>query len=113
MIGAGTVINPIIKIVTTVAILAAVYFFAIKPTLDTTEHISDNINSTIDNSLGDAFDSVDKSQERQVKRAIKKANVSQTTVTELPNSAQAQLKIVKCIQRANGNVDKITVCTSR
>ena len=37
MIGAGTIISPIIKIVTTVAILAAVYFFIVKPTLDTTE----------------------------------------------------------------------------
>ena len=37
MLGAGTVINPIIKIVTTVAILAAVYFFIVAPILDTTE----------------------------------------------------------------------------
>ncbi len=29
MLGAGTVINPILKIVTTVAVLAAVYFFII------------------------------------------------------------------------------------
>ena len=37
MIGAGTVINPIIKIVTTVAILAATYVFIRKPVLETTE----------------------------------------------------------------------------
>ena len=37
MIGAGTVINPIIKIVTTVAILAAVGIFIVKPVLETTE----------------------------------------------------------------------------
>ena len=43
MIGAGTVINPIIKVVTTVAILAAVYFFIVKPSLDTTEKISSGI----------------------------------------------------------------------
>ena len=38
MIGAGTVINPIIKIVTTVAILAAVGIFIVKPVLETTEN---------------------------------------------------------------------------
>ena len=40
MLGAGTVINPIIKIVTVVAILAATYFFIVKPVLDTTERTS-------------------------------------------------------------------------
>jgi len=38
MLGAGTIINPILKIVTTVAILAASYFFIVEPILDTTEN---------------------------------------------------------------------------
>ena len=41
MLGAGTVINPIIKIVTTVAILAAIGIFIVKPVLDTTEEAID------------------------------------------------------------------------
>ena len=40
MIGAGTIINPILRIVTTVAILGAVYIFIVKPVLDTTEDIT-------------------------------------------------------------------------
>ena len=44
MIGAGTIINPILKVVTTVAILAAAYVFIVKPVLDTTENISDNVS---------------------------------------------------------------------
>jgi hypothetical protein len=51
MLGAGTVINPIIKIVTTVAILAAVYFFIVAPILDTTE---DSFNA-----FEDAFPDLD------------------------------------------------------
>ena len=43
MIGAGTIINPILKVVTTVAILGAVYVFIVKPVLDTTESISGNV----------------------------------------------------------------------
>ena len=41
MIGAGTVINPIVKIVTTVVILGAVYLFIVRPVLDTTEKVVD------------------------------------------------------------------------
>ena len=51
MLGAGTVINPIIKVVTTVAILAAIYFFIVKPTLDTT--------NTAFESFTDSFDDFD------------------------------------------------------
>jgi hypothetical protein len=49
MLGAGTIINPIIKIVTTVAVLAAAYFFIVKPVLDTTE---ESFN-TFDNAFPD------------------------------------------------------------
>ena len=55
MIGAGTIISPIIRIITTVAILAAIYFFFVKPALDTTESISSNISDSIDESF-DNFD---------------------------------------------------------
>ncbi len=47
MLGAGTIINPIIKIVTTVAILAAVGIFIVKPVLDTTVDISNDVNESI------------------------------------------------------------------
>ncbi len=47
MIGAGTVINPIIKIVTTVAILAAVGIFIVRPILDTTEKTIQQVNDNV------------------------------------------------------------------
>jgi hypothetical protein len=65
MLGAGTVINPIIKIITTVLILGAVYIFIVKPTLDTTNNafdsFSDSFNgfddlpSDIQSQIDDAF----------------------------------------------------------
>jgi len=42
VLGAGTVINPMIKIVTTVAILAAAYLFIVKPVLNTTDKAIDS-----------------------------------------------------------------------
>ena len=89
MLGAGTVINPIIKIVTTIAILAAVYFFIIKPTLDTTntafESFSDsfdgfdNLPSNIQSEIDDAFDSTSDSGRLQdcIDRAINGTDVNQ------------------------------------
>jgi hypothetical protein len=89
MLGAGTVINPIIKIVTTVAILAAVYFFIIKPTLDTTntafESFSDSFDgfdslpSDIQSEIDDAFDSTSDSGRLQdcIDRAINGTDVNQ------------------------------------
>ena len=59
MLGAGTIINPLIKIVTTVAILAAVYFFIVKPTLDTTEEVVEKAGQGIaatQEEAGEAFD---------------------------------------------------------
>ena len=47
MLGASTVINPIIKIVTTVIILGAIYLFFVKPALDTTNEITSNITESI------------------------------------------------------------------
>jgi hypothetical protein len=47
VIGAGTVISPIIKIVTTVAILAAIGFFIVRPILDTTDKAIDSAGDQI------------------------------------------------------------------
>jgi hypothetical protein len=47
MLGAGTVINPIIKIVTTVVILAAVGIFIVRPVLDTTDKAIESANDSI------------------------------------------------------------------
>jgi hypothetical protein len=89
MLGAGTVINPIIKIVTTVAILAAVYFFIVKPTLDTTntafESFSDSFNgfddlpSDIQSEIDDAFESSSSTSQLQdcIDNAVNGTNVNQ------------------------------------
>jgi hypothetical protein len=58
MLGAGTIINPLIKIVTTVAVLAAAYFFIVRPVLDTTDKAIDSVGGQIEKAragTGDAF----------------------------------------------------------
>ena len=43
----GNVTSGIIRLLVTVGILAATYFFIVKPVLDTTENVSDTVNSSI------------------------------------------------------------------
>jgi hypothetical protein len=104
MIGAGTFINPLLKIITVVAVLGATYIFILEPILDTTEDITDSVNNSIGESL--------QSTNNQIDKALEQSGATQTV--EIPQSAQDSLKeanrLLDCIQRANGNVEKIQRC---
>ena len=106
MIGAGTIISPIIKIVTTVAILAAIYFFFVKPALDTTETITGNIN----NSINESFDSFSPDVQNSVREAQKLQR--QASKASSAQIADAQ-KLLECITDASGNVEKISACNAK
>jgi hypothetical protein len=98
MLGAGTVINPIIKIITTVVILGAIYLFLVKPALDTTNSAFDsfsnsfggfdNLPTDIQSQIDDAFSSTGDTGRLQdcIQRAIG------------PNGADQQ-QINRCIDR--------------
>jgi hypothetical protein len=110
MIGAGTFINPLLKIVTTVAILAAVYFFFVKPILDTT-------NDTIDRAFDTANPAIRQAQKLAspgVDRSIRKA---QRLARDAQQASDTQLqqahKLLNCITDASGNVDKIQACNAK
>ncbi len=85
MLGAATVINPIIKIVTTVAILAAAYFFILKPVLDTTEDTIGRGFDAFDQSF-DGFDQLPNQIQDQVNRAVEQSGGSE--------------RLQRCIERA-------------
>jgi len=97
MIGAGTFINPLVKIVTTVVILGAVYLFLVKPILDTT---NDTINR--------AFDAA----EPALRQAEDLANQHGVNHLRTPHNAslrEAQ-RLLNCVKRASGDVQKIQAC---
>jgi hypothetical protein len=98
MLGAGTIINPIIKVVTTAAILAAAYLFIVRPVLDTTEDSFDTFENAFDD-----FNVPNQVQD-QVDRALDQVN-------DL-NASRLQ----DCIQRAidgGANARRIERCTDR
>ena len=96
MLGAGTVINPIIKIVTTIVVLGALYLFIVKPILDTTNNAFeefgsafDNLPSSVQDTVDDAFDDVPDSDSGEFERCIRAA---------IPNQRQIQ----RCVDRFTG-----------
>ena len=90
MIGAGTVINPLIKIITTVVILGAVYLFIVKPALDTTNNAFDQfggISDDIQGQIDDALSSSSNAGRLQdcIDRAINGTDVQQEAVQRCIN----------------------------
>lgn len=99
MLGAGTVINPIIKIVTTVAILGAVYLFIVKPTLDTTNSAFDTFSNSFN-----GFDDLPGDVQSQIDDAF--------------DSSSDTNRLQDCIERAvdsggGGNQQQISRCINR
>ena len=108
MIGAGTFLNPLLKVVSTVAILAAIYFFMVRPILDTTEDISGGVLNSVNKGLDQAA-----KEQKQANQAEKQAQHQGAQSFEIqandvtPKQAD---KLLKCVQSANGDVTKIQAC---
>jgi hypothetical protein len=106
----GNLSAGIIRLLVTVGILAAVYFFIVKPTLDTTEKVSHEVNGNIHKSfeqggLSEISETID-DVNRQVRREVKKS----LRASQRQGDAD---KLIRCIQRAHQNVNKIQHCSER
>ena len=105
MIGAGTFISPLLKILTTVAILAAAYFFIVKPVLETT-----------DNAINRGFDQFENFDDfsPNVQKSVRKAQKLQE---QQAASSSAQIdeanKLLDCITDASGDVAQISRCNQK
>ncbi len=105
MLGAGTVINPLIKIITTVVILGAVYLFIVKPALDTTNNAFDSFSDSFN-----GFDNLPGQVQSQVDNALDDANTDDLNVGALQdcithavnvggNGSANQNRIDRCLNR--------------
>jgi hypothetical protein len=105
----GNLSAGIIRLLVTVGILAAVYFFFVRPTLDTAGDISRETNQSIQKSFQDSgFNDISGQIEdvnRQVEIEIKKS-------FRTSNQGEAD-KLIRCIKRAHQNVNKIQRCSER
>lgn len=115
----GNLTSGIIRLAVTVGILAAVYFFIVKPVLHTTEHTVDSANRAFEKSFDSStFDS--KAIEEKVNKTIEDVNKQvQVQVehsfhaTKVQGGPKKQEKLLHCVQRANGDVHRIERCTKK
>ena len=104
MIGAGTIINPIIKVVTTVAILGAVYLLFVRPILDTTEDVVDRTAGQFEQFGGKSGQGGDLELSMSQSRA-------ESYATTLQNSWPAGAREVRsCIRDAKGDAQRMDRC---
>jgi hypothetical protein len=115
----GNLTNGIIRLAVTVGILAAVYFFIVKPVLHTTEHTVDSANQAFEKSFDSpTFDT--KGIEEQVNKALEDVNKGAQVqvehsfhVTKVNGGPKRQQKLLHCVQRSNGNVHRMERCARR
>jgi hypothetical protein len=107
----GALTSGVVRLLVSVGILAAAYFFILKPVLHTASDAIKNTNQTIQKSFeAGGLDDIGKtmnSVNRQVQRQIR-----QSFHTAKRGKGNPQ-KLIHCIQNANGNVDRIQRCTHR
>ncbi len=106
----GSVTSGIVRLLVTVGIIAAVYFFIVKPVLNTTETISSETNDSIQKSFeSSGFDNIDETLEnvnRQVERQLQ-----QSLNASKQHGDVAKLR--RCMERATGNVNRVQRCAKR
>lgn len=103
----GNLSAGIIRLLVTVGILAAVYFFIVRPTLDTTEKIGHEVNGNIQQSIheaniGKTINDVNRKVQREIKRSLRQSQHHGAANT-----------LIDCIQRAHQDVTKIQHCTEK
>ena len=104
MIGAGTIINPIIKIATTVAILAAIYLLVVRPVLDTAERTSGDLSSS------PGVIAV-KDAKRELRQARANAlNYAGTLVAGSQPWRKASNAVRECVKRAGTAIVRLERC---
>lgn len=112
----GNLTSGVIRLAVTVGILAAVYFFIVKPILHTAENTVDSTNRSFEKSFNQAPVDV-KGIEAEVNKTIE--DVNREVQVEVKRSFHAAKvhghpeKLLHCIQRANENVRRIERCSRR
>lgn len=106
----GNLTSGIIRLLVAVGIIAAVGFFLVRPALDTANKSIDSFNKSFEKSFnhqGSDLSGINKTLRkvnRQVEIEIRKS--FKAAKTEGNPS-----RLIKCIQRAHGDVQKIQKCT--
>ncbi len=104
----GNLSSGIIRLLVSVGVLAAAYFFIVKPVLHTTDNAINSANKTFEKSFGpNGLDSISKTingVDHQVQVQIERS-------FHTAKSHGNPQRLVHCIQHAHGDVQRIRRCT--
>jgi len=106
----GNLTAGIIRLLVTVGILAAVYFFLVKPVLQTTSDISHEVNANVQKGfeqtdfgeINKTIDDVNRQVQREVRQSLRNSQ----------RQGDAD-KLIRCIKHAHQNVNRIQRCSER
>jgi hypothetical protein len=104
----GSLTSGVIRLLVSVGILAAAYFFIVKPVLKTTSDAIKTTNHSFEKSFGEnglgdlqkTFEDVNRQVKRQIRHSFHTA--------ERKGNPK---RLVRCIKRSDGDVQRIQRCT--
>ena len=105
MLGAGTIINPIIKIVTTVAVLAATYFFIIEPVLDTTDEAIKRGSEQAEQAQREAAE-----RSEQINIDVLETRIDSSLISLSSSWPEAAREVKSCSKRAGRDQQQLERC---
>jgi uncharacterized protein YoxC len=115
----GNLSSGVIRLAVTVGILAAVYFFIVKPILHTTEKTVESTNHQIEKSF-ESSNFNTQGIEEKVNKTIEEVNNQVQVqvehsfhVAKSHGGAAKTEKLLHCIQHANSNVHRIEHCSRK
>ena len=110
----GSFTSGIIRLAVAVGVLAAAYFFIVKPVLHTTDNAINSANKSFEQSFGPhsevnkAIRNANKQVQIQIKRSVHQANKALHNAG--PGGGDPQ-KLLHCVQAAGGDVHRMQRCT--
>ncbi len=124
----GNLSSGVIRLIVAVGILAAVGIFVVRPVLDTTEkvahegfersrQINREVNRSIQNSTrglngpGGSLTTINRTL-KEVNKQVQ-AQIRQSVHVAKVHGAGSPKRLLKCIERADADVHKITRCTAK
>lgn len=108
MIGAGTVISPIIKIVTTVLILGGVYLFVVRPILDTTERTVENVRGNIEQSQRESAQQASAAEIESTRNSA--ASYGRSLLAGSQPWPEAADAVLNCVKQASDSIQRLDRC---
>ena len=119
----GMLTSSVLRLAVAVGILAAAYLFIVRPVLDTTNKaiesantFNGSLNSNIQQSIRQS--NVSPNVGRQIRRSIRRSNrqvqrqLNRSLHRTAPNQAR-QTRLLRCVQHAHGNVQRMQRCARR